>query len=205
MKPLVLIISLFITISPLDAQDLSYSPEFFLGNRSGAYQHLINLSLSEKWSMNNLALFDSDYQEEENNIFFIRNSVGYKLSNLIQLNGGVGIKNPGSFFTGSAQFRLKKNDINLTYSIGSTYQESFTLEQVLFLKYTPKASGSFKPFLKLFIVMNTNFETIDRSLQQLRLGIDKDLASLGFAANLDQFANGSKTLENIGVFFKYNF
>lgn len=205
MKPISIVIFLFFSTSQIGAQELSYSPEFVIGNRSVSFQHFVNVSFSENWSINNLVLIDSEYENDENNIFFIRNSLGYKLSDLIQLNGGVGLKNPGAFMTGNVQFSLKNNSLNINYSVGSTYQEGFTLEQNLFLKYTPIISGSFRPFLKLFIVMNTNFKSIDRSLQQFRLGIEKDLASFGFATNLDQFNNGSKTLENFGVFVKYNF
>lgn len=205
MKPISIVIFLFFSTSQIGAQELSYSPEFVIGNRSVSFQHFVNVSFSENWSINNLVLIDSEYENDENNIFFIRNSLGYKLSDLIQLNGGVGLKNPGAFMTGNVQFSLKNNSLNINYSVGSTYQEGFTLEQNLFLKYTPIISGSFRPFLKLFIVMNTNFKSIDRSLQQFRLGIEKDLVSFGFATNLDQFNNGSKTLENFGVFVKYNF
>lgn len=205
MKRIGIIFFLFFSFNQLNAQKLSYSPEFVLGNRSVSYQHFINHSFNKKWSINNLTLFDSEYQENKHNIFFIRNSLGYKLSDLVQLNSGVGIKNPGSFITGNVQFRIRNNSLNLSYSVGSTYQKGFSLEQSLFIKYTPNISTKFKPFFKLFIVMNTNLKTIDRSLQQIRLGIDKDLASFGLATNLDQFNNGSKTLENFGIFLKYNF
>lgn len=205
MKPISIVIFLFFSTSQIGAQELSYSPEFVIGNRSVSFQHFVNVSFSENWSINNLVLINPEFENDENNIFFIRNSLGYKLSDLIQLNGGVGLKNPGAFMTGNVQFSLKNNSLNINYSVGSTYQEGFTLEQNLFLKYTPIISGSFRPFLKLFIVMNTNFKSIDRSLQQFRLGIEKDLVSFGFATNLDQFNNGSKTLENFGVFVKYNF
>jgi hypothetical protein len=189
----------------LTAQSVSFSPEMVLGNRSTGYQHFIGYQINDKWSINNVSLFDTEYSNDKNNIFFIRNMLSYNLNKHLKTNVALGIKNPGAFVTLTSQYQYASSNFKLNYAIGSTYQDGFTLEQTLILNYTPKLSKTIQGYINLFAVVNTNLKVLDRGIQQLRIGIKKEKLITGIAANLDQFNKAEKTLENFGVFIKYNF
>lgn len=200
---IVLVLIIFETTKS-NAQSVSFSPEKVLGNRSATYQHFISYDFDETWSINNVSLFDTEYNTDKNNIFFIRNMLSYKLNQQIKVSAAFGIKNPGAFATLNAQYQYTTTNFKLSYSIGNTYQNGFTLEQNLILNYTPTLSKNFKGYINLFAVVNTNLKQLDRGIQQLRIGIKKERLIIGLALNLDQFTKGEKTLENFGAFIKYN-
>ena len=62
-----------------------------------------------------------------------------------------------------------------------------------------------KAYINLFAVVNTDLKQLDRGIQQLRVGIKKQQLIMGGAFNFDHFTKTEKTLENFGVFAKYNF
>lgn len=199
--------SFFITFASLtsNAQSVSFSPEIVIGNRSVGYQHFAGYKFNNSWSINNVSLFDTEYTNDKNNIFFIRNMLSYNLNKHFKANAAIGIKNPGVFATLTSQYQYISSSFKLNYAIGSTYQDGFTLEQTLILNYTPMLSKTIEGYINLFAVVNTNLKVLDRGIQQLRIGIKKEKLTTGIAANLDQFNKAEKTLENFGVFIKYNF
>ncbi len=190
---------------PLAAQSISFSQEVVSGNRSMAYQHFVRYSFNNSWSINNVSLFDTEYNDDKNNIFFIRNMLSYNLNKHFKANLALGIKNPGAFATFTTQFEYASTKFKLSYAIGSTYQNGFTLEQTLLMNYTPSLTKNIQAYLNLFLIVNTNLKVLDRGIQQLRIGIKKENLVTGIAVNLDQFTKAEKTLENFGIFFKYNF
>lgn len=185
------------------AQELFYAPEILFGYRSHTYLHLVKYHISERWSINNLSLFDTEYITNANNIFFIRNTATYQLSNNLIASTSIGVKNPGHFATASLQYRYSKKHFSLRYSSGATYQKGFTLEQSLALNYSPKISKGLKAYFNLLAIANLNFNEYQRGLQQLRIGLVSNKATYGVGLNLDQFNNASKTLSNMGLFIKY--
>lgn len=189
----------------LTAQSISFSPEMMLGNRSTGYQHFIRYQINDKWSFNNVSLFDTEYSNDKNNIFFIRNMLSYNLNKHLKTNVALGIKNPGAFATLTSQYQYASSNFKLSYALGSTYQNGFTLEQTLLMNYTPSLTKSIQAYVNLFVVVNTNLKELDRGIQQVRIGIKKEQLITGIALNLDQFTKAKKTLENFGVFIKYNF
>jgi hypothetical protein len=189
----------------LTAQSVSNSPEMVLGNRSIGFQHFIGYQINNKWSFNNISLFDTEYSNDKNNIFFIRNMLSYNLNKHFKTNVALGIKNPGAFATLTSQYQYTSSNFKLSYALGSTYQNGFTLEQTLLMNYTPSLTKSIQAYVNLFVVVNTNLKELDRGIQQLRIGIKKTQFISGIAINLDQFTKAKKTLENFGVFVKYNF
>lgn len=204
LRHIIILVLIIFGTTKSNAQSVSFSPEKVLGNRSTAYQHFISYSFDETWSINNVTLFDTEYNTDKNNIFFIRNMLSYKLNQQIKVNAAFGIKNPGAFATLNAQYQYTTTNFKLSYSIGNTYQNGFTLEQNLILNYTPTLSKNFKGYINLFAVVNTNLKQLDRGIQQLRIGIKKERLIIGLALNLDQFTKGKKKLENFGAFIKYN-
>ncbi len=186
-------------------QAISFTPEIFLGNRATGYQHFIAYKFNDTWSINNVLLYDTEYINDKNNIFFIRNMLSYKLTPHFKTNLAAGIKNPGKFTTLSTQYDYAVTNFRISYSIGGTYQSGFTLEQNLRLTYTPRLSDTIHGYINLFVVVNTNLKVLDRGIQQLRFGIKKEKLITGIAVNLDQFTKAEKTLENFGTFIKYNF
>lgn len=188
-----------------NAQSANFSPELVIGNRSIAYQQFIGYSFNDTWSINNVTLFDSEYNNNKNNIFFIRNMLSYRLNDHFRTNVAFGIKNPGTFASLTSQIQFEKSNFSMSYAIGTTYQDGFTLEQTLQLKYTPNLNKNIQVYINLFVVINTNLKVLDRGIQQLRFGIKKDKLITGIAVNLDQFTKAEKTLENFGLFIKYNF
>jgi hypothetical protein len=189
----------------LTAQSVSFSPEMVLGNRSTGYQHYIGYQINSKWSINNVSLFDTEYQNDSNNIFFIRNMLSYSHSKHFNANIALGVKNPGAFITLTSQYQYNLPEFKLSYAIGSTYQNGFTLEQTLSINYTTSLSKIIQAYINLFVVVNTDLKTLDRGIQQLRIGLKKEKLITGMAVNIDQFTKADKTLENFGIFIKYNF
>ncbi len=188
-----------------NAQNVGFSPEMVLGHRSLSYQHFVSHSFDEKWSVNNVSSFDTEYNNETNNIFFIRNTLSYSFNKRFKVNAAIGVKNPGAFATIAYQYQYKVPSFKLSYAIGSSYQKSFTLDQTLIVNYTPSLSKNIKAYVNLFAVVNTNLKILDRGIQQLRIGIKKEKFTTGIAVNLDQFTKAETTLNNYGIFIKTTF
>jgi len=189
----------------LIAQSLNYLPDMVIGNRSFTYLHNINYHFNDRVKINNLTLFDTEYKVNKSNIYFIRNTLSYNFSKNISLNTAFGIKNPGSFFTVSAQFRTQKPTYSYAYSLGATYQRGLTLEQAISLEVSPQLTENFRLYFNVLAIANLKYKEYQRGLQLIRLGLKEKKASYGLALNLDQFNNNIKTLENTGIFIKYNF
>jgi hypothetical protein len=192
----------------LNAQQLTYYPDLVVGHRSYTYLHNINYQINSKFKFNNLTLFDTEYETfkgNRSNIFFLRNLISYSLSQKISLSAAVGIKNPGSFVTASALFRTAKPIYSFAYSIGVTYQKGFTVEQSLNIEYVPPINENYKAYFNLLAIANVNLNEYQRGLQFLRMGVKVNKGIYGLFLNLDQFNNNQRTLENAGVFIKYNF
>ena len=79
------------------AQQLAYTPDIVLGHRSYTYLHNVSYQFKDKLKINNLTLFDTEYTKDKENIFFIRNTISYSLTNKISFHAGFGMKNPGAF------------------------------------------------------------------------------------------------------------
>jgi hypothetical protein len=131
--------------------------------------------------------------------------LSHRLNKHFKGNIAFGIKNPGAFATLNSQYQYNTTNFNLSYTIGSTYQNGFTLEQTLSMNFTPKLTQKTKAYINLFAVVNTDLKQLDRGIQQLRVGIKKQQLIMGGAFNFDHFTKAEKTLENFGVFAKYNF
>ena len=200
-----LFITLLFTTLASNAQSVGFSPEMILGHRSVFYQHYINHKFNEKWSVNNVSLFDTEYHNDANNMLFIRNMLSYNINKYFNVNAGIGVKNPGAFATITSQYQYSVSSFKISYAIGSTYQKGFTLEQTLILNYTPTLTKNMKAYLNLFVVVNTDLTILNRGIQQLRVGIKKEKFTTGIAINMDQFTKAEKTLENFGFFIKSNF
>ncbi|RAJ20035.1 hypothetical protein LX77_03249 [Gelidibacter algens] len=185
-------------------QELNYTPEILLGHRSLTYLHVVKYNVNDKFTVNNLVLFDAEYETEVNNIYFIRNMASYKFNKVFSVNTAIGIKNPGKFATMSVQYQYYKTDVSISFSAGPTYQNGFTLEQSLVVNYTPEISKNWKVYFNLLAIANLNLDEYQRGLQQLRMGLKNKTIMFGLGANFDQFNNASKKLMNMGLFIKYN-
>lgn len=191
--------------SKLIAQSLNYLPDMVIGNRSFTYLHNINYHFNDRVKINNLTLFDTEYKVNKSNIYFIRNTLSYNFSKNISLNTAFGIKNPGSFFTVSGQFRTQKPTYSFAYSLGTTYQSGLTLEQAMSFDFSPHLTEQLRLFFSFLAIANIKHKDYQRGIQLIRLGLKDKKASYGLALNLDQFNNNTKTLANTGIFIKYNF
>lgn len=190
---------------PLNAQKLNYTPDLVLGHRSYTYMHNINYYFNDRLKLNNLTLFDTEYTKDKENIFFIRNTLTYNLSKRFSINAALGMKNPGAFFSAYVQYRISKPLYSFSYSIGATYQKGFSLEQSVSVEFTPYLKENLQGYLSVLAIGNIDNSGYPRGLQFIRLGVKEDKIMYGIASNFDQFNNAKKTLENIGVFVKYNF
>lgn len=188
-----------------NAQSSGFSPEMVIGHRSLSYQHFVSHRFNNKWSVNNISQFDTEYDNETNNIFFIRNMLSYSVSKHFKVSVAIGVKNPGAFVTIAYQYQYKAPSFRLSYAIGSSYQKSFTFDQTLIVNYTPNLSKNIKAYVNLFAVVNTNLKIFDRGIQQLRIGVKKEKLITGIAFNMDQFTKAEKTLNNYGIFIKTTF
>lgn len=202
---LIVIIALAAVSTQLNAQKLSYTPDLVLGHRSYTYMHNVNYQINERLKLNNLTLFDTEYTKDQDNIFFIRNTLAYSFTKKISLNGAFGVKNPGAFFSLYAQYRMVQPSYSFSYSIGATYQKGFSLEQSISFEYTPQLRENLKGYFSVLAIGNLDNTGYPRGLQFIRLGVKQDKMMYGIASNFDQFNNSKKTLENIGAFVKYNF
>jgi len=186
-------------------QELSFAPDVVFGNRSLTYKHLIKYSINPKLSVDNLTLFDAEYGNDLNNLYFIRNTISYALTKNIRANTAIGIKNPGAFGTMSLSFTTQSHQFSFTYSAGSTYQDGFSFEQSIVANYLPSFGNDHQGYIDLLATGTINASGYARGLQQLKIGIRKKQFTTGLAINLDQFNNARKTLTNTGIFLKYNF
>lgn len=186
-------------------QEVSFASDVVFGNRSLTYKHLIKYSMNPKLSVDNLTLFDSEYDTDLNNIYFIRNTISYALTKNIMANTAMGIKNPGAFGTVSMSFSSRSPRFSFTYSAGSTYQDGFSFEQSIIASYLPSFGNDHQGYINLLATGNINANGYARGLQQLKIGVRKKQLTTGLAINLDQFNNARKTLTNTGIFLKYNF
>ncbi len=186
-------------------QELSFAPDVVFGNRSLTYKHLIKYSVNPKLSVDNLTLFDTEYGNDLNNLYFIRNTISYALTKNIRANTAIGIKNPGAFGTMSLSFTTQSHQFSFTYSAGSTYQDGFSFEQSIVASYLPSFGNNNQGYINLLATGTSNASGYARGLQQLKIGIRKKQFTTGLAINLDQFNNARKTLTNTGIFLKYNF
>ncbi|MDR6525558.1 hypothetical protein J2787_000928 [Chryseobacterium rhizosphaerae] len=202
---LIVIMALAAVSTQLNAQKLSYTPDLVLGHRSYTYMHNVNYQINERLKLNNLTLFDTEYTKDQDNIFFIRNTLAYSFTKKISLNGAFGVKNPGAFFSLYAQYRMVQPSYSFSYSIGATYQKGFSLEQSISFEYTPQLKENLKGYFSVLAIGNLDNTGYPRGLQFIRLGVKQDKMMYGIASNFDQFNNSKKTLENIGAFVKYNF
>lgn len=202
---LIVIMALAAVSTQLNAQKLSYTPDLVLGHRSYTYMHNVNYQINERLKLNNLTLFDTEYTKDQDNIFFIRNTLAYSFTKKISLNGAFGVKNPGAFFSLYAQYRMVQPSYSFSYSIGATYQKGFSLEQSISFEYTPQLRENLKGYFSVLAIGNLDNTGYPRGLQFIRLGVKQDKMMYGIASNFDQFNNSNKTLENIGAFVKYNF
>lgn len=186
------------------AQKFSYNPEGMVGHRSYFYTHTFNYQISDKVKLQNLILFDTEYDNDKHNILFMRNTLAYQFSKHFTLNTSIGIKNPGKFASMLLQYQVSGKEVLFSYAVGTTYQAGFTLEQSLLFEYTPQLTDKVKGLFRVSAVGNVNAEEYTRGFQHIRLGVKYEEYSFGIAANLEQFNNSWKHLENIGVFAKVN-
>ena len=200
-----LLILIYLTVLSVAGQELNFSPDLVFGNRSVTYKHLIKYSINPRLSIDNLTLFDTEYKEDANNIYFVRNNLSYHFNEKIKLNTAIGIKNPGAFCTVSLGFSSRITNFSFAYTAGSTYQKGFSFEQSVVLSYTPDIGQNYKGYMNLLAIANINANGYIRGLQQFKIGIRKKQLITGLALNLDQFNNSRKKLQNMGVFIKYNF
>ncbi len=196
---------LFFLSKELHAQQLSYTPDIVVGHRSLTYLHHVNYNFNTKVKINNLTLFDTEYSSDNANIFFIRNTFSYNVLRNVAFNIAVGMKNPGSFFTISTQYRTAHPIYSFAYSLGMTYQKGFTLEQSIALEYYPYLAEKLQAYFNLLAIANINLDEYQRGLQYLRLGLKENRTAYGLALNADQFKNGKKVLVNTGIFIKHTF
>jgi hypothetical protein len=205
MRRLIILLAVFLGCSfKLQSQDTYLSPELVTGHRSLAYQHFLNHAFNQKIRFNNLILYDTEYNDNANNIYFMRNSLGYSLNPNLSVNAALGIKNPGSFATIFAQYQYKNPMIMLLYSAGVTYQRGFSLEQSLIFECIAPIKNEVKAYFRLQALGDLTSEAYPRGFQYLRLGIRTYPFTYGLAANLDQFDDANFNLKNVGIFFRYN-
>ncbi len=195
----------FITLQFVSAQEISFAPEFVGGYRSMVYTHFVHVTFNKKFTISNLSLLDNEYGSDKNNIFFIRNTIAYKLHKNIAINVGVGVKNPGKFSTLSLHYQLIRKTFKASYTIGGTYQKNWTLEQSLQLVYFPRIKQNIEGYISFQMVANIDRNEYQRGFQWLRLGRKQHQIIYGLALNFDQWNNNQKTLENAGIFFNRTF
>lgn len=189
----------------LTAQQAAYVPELLTGHRSVSYLHQVAFRLSDRMSVSNLTLFDTEYRSNTRNIFFIRNMFSYTLLPGVAVNAFIGVKNPGSFAGGALQYSYRKSTHALSYSAGATWQKDLTLEQSLRVEYSPRLSNHYHAYFNLLAIANINATEYQRGLMYVRAGLKKNNLTYGLAFNLDQFNNNTQSLENAGSFIKYQF
>nr|WP_297784917.1 hypothetical protein [uncultured Allomuricauda sp.] len=204
-KTSICILFYFILIAKVIGQEVNFAPDIVFGNRSVTYKHLIKYTVHPKLSVDNLTLFDTEYGNDDNNIYFIRNTISYSLTRSIRVNTAIGIKNPGAFGTVSLSFISKLPYFTFSYTGGSTYQNGFSLEQTIVTSYSPPFGNRYIGYINLLVTGNISNDGYTRGLQQLKIGVRKNQITTGVAMNLDQFNNAKRTMTNVGVFLKYNF
>lgn len=199
------IVLIFMLLSKLMfSQMLNYSPEIVIGHRSYTYQHMINLPLGEKLSLSNLTYFDSEYKNNSNNLYIIRNNLSYDIAKNIKLNAMVGIKNPGTFSVLALQYSVKGKNLTYVTYAGWHYQKGSALEYFTLLQYDTPITQDYILTIKGQNTFDINHQGIFRGVQQLRIGLSKGSIGFGIAGGFDQWKKGDPTLYNLGIYFRYS-
>lgn len=202
MNKISLVLPLFFLAALPARSQTSYTPEKVFGHRAMSYQHIVTHAFAEgKMHLANVVLYDTEYGSKRNNIYFIRNTFSYAVKKNWSLVAGLGMKNPGSFGMLALQFQYKQQSFSLSYTGGATYQRGFTLEQSFIVEYLPEIKEKLRMVIRAQIAANIN-NTYDRGFQQIRAGLKTEGLQFGLAANLDQWHNSTKTLQNYGLFIK---
>ncbi|HCS19094.1 MAG TPA: hypothetical protein DIW47_00775 [Bacteroidetes bacterium] len=188
--------------SEASGQKLLVSPELLGGHRSLAQQHFASYTFGI-WEAQHFSLIDFEYQSQQNNIFFIRNAVLYRLPKNVYLQAGIGLKNPGSFYSLLAQYRYQAKSTRISVSSGVTWQEGSSWENSLSVEHYSSASRKWRAYMRMLLISNTREKEVLRGIAQFRLGIARQEHHGGLALNIDRFSEG-KQLYNIGIFYKIN-
>lgn len=186
-----------------NAQQPSYQPEMVAGHRSYTYQHNIFLPISKSWTFSNLAYFDTEYLDNDRNIYSIRTMLSYNISKSFQFNTAVGMKNPGTFSTVSLQYNYQNKRLFFLTNLGWYYQNGSAMEHFILAQYTLPLTSKTDLYFRGQSTLDINAEGIFRGVQQLRIGIDKGDFGIGLAGGFDQWNNAGTSVTNFGVYIKY--
>lgn len=204
MKAVIIAIFLF-TFSWASLAQTKFSPGLILGKRSLVYSHGISQKLAPKLSLNNFSLLDAEYGSTNNLLYFSRTSIKYDL-NALAFSTSVGIKNTGIFNTTGAQYKLRWENLQVSYFLGLTLVNgSSTLEQNLALQVQVPILSNTKLYLDAFLIRNSDSQGMDRLIHQSRLGLKWRGLSFGAALKLDYFRNKLEPLRNHGLYILNKF
>ncbi len=199
------LVILFLLSQGVVAQHPAYSAYLMFGHRSITSMNSVNYQWEKGMKLNHLSLFDTEYQSDDLNIFFIRNMVSYPILKKFSINAAHGMKNPGSFYHVSAQFRTNALNYAFSYSLGLTHQKDCTLEQSIAFELYPQLSQRLRAYFSVLAIANVKRDEYQRGLQYIQLGLRRERLFFGAAFHADQFNNAKKKLFNIGAFIKHNF
>lgn len=183
-------------------QGVLFQPEVLVGNRSAMFQHHLDIPVKRNISFSNYLLIDSEYNRDENQIYFVRNMLSFKNSEKWRSNIAFGVKNPGIFSTVSWTYKRLDSEKVLIYTVGVTLQKTLSLEQSLVIKRNLIEFENYIYQFQLLVVANFDFNGYSRGLQQFRFALQNENFEFGVGINLDQFNNSTTVLENYGVFIK---
>jgi hypothetical protein len=208
MKKLILLFILSILLTELLFAQKN-SVELFTKKSALSTQMMLNKKFSDssKFGFFSIINFTMPYNREEINSkkYSIQANVSYSLSKHILLLAGsfITTKDYGASLGVATLFGFKNGSFVLVnrHSLLATYSSEF----LMMTEYKPKLTKKISLYSRLQTLTETNFTSIKKNAQMLRVGFDYKQFQFGIGATLNVFKNENINKDNIGFFLRTTF
>ncbi len=185
--------------------------EFNLGNNRYGIQFLVNKRFvpGSAFSFLTVTSFESDYEEQKNNLDFITKSqVSYEIYKGFGAALGLSVNNSSGLTPiAGLQYVFANRHFLFVVSPTLALNSNKNLQGFALIEYKPAITQKMNLYTRFqgFYNQNTKQGHHDRSYMQFRLGIEIKDTQFGLAANEDYYGPSKLLKENYGAFVRYNF
>jgi hypothetical protein len=193
---------------PLKVMSLIAQPipvEILFGSTYYQYQHSLSRDLWKKGSLSfsNVTSLNAFHSELHTTEVMTQTHVSYTISNMLRVGLGTFYSTrPG--LSPSVSLQFMKHYHNLSFMVIPRVDIKKAPSHDLFVRVEyRKVNKKITPYLRLQAMTNFGPSNHNRSYQNVRAGIALDKVQFGLALNLDEYGKEILTIQNWGVFFRY--
>jgi hypothetical protein len=185
--------------------------ELNTGNNRFGLQYLMNRHFApeSKFSFLSVTSFESNYNNDINDLDFINNSqVGYEIYKGFGLAGGLSVNRvSGLTPIVGLEYVFANKEILLVITPTYHFSKSNNVEGLALIEYKPKLTEKTKLYSRFQTLYNHNSDENhhERSYMQFRLGFGMGKYQFGLATNLDYYGPLKVLKDNYGLFLRHNF